>query len=70
MWYFTLSFKAAFEHNITLLKKSHRKATEVLLLKHQREQELLQEEKERLLTEDLSDCLTGVYYYLFRHGLY
>ncbi|KAK2829290.1 hypothetical protein Q7C36_017280 [Tachysurus vachellii] len=52
--------KAAFEQNIILLKKSHRKATEVLLLKHQRDQELLQEEKERLLTEDLSDCLTVI----------
>ncbi|XP_026997526.2 myosin phosphatase Rho-interacting protein-like isoform X2 [Tachysurus fulvidraco] len=55
-----VDIKAAFEQNITLLKKSHRKATEVLLLKHQREQELLQKEKDRLLTEDLSDCLTVI----------
>ncbi|XP_047006275.2 myosin phosphatase Rho-interacting protein isoform X5 [Ictalurus punctatus] len=56
--------KAAFEQSITLLKESHRKATEVLLLKHKQEHELLQEEKERLLTEEVAACLTGVCYYL------
>ncbi|KAF4092632.1 hypothetical protein AMELA_G00023440 [Ameiurus melas] len=52
--------KAAFEQSITLLKESHRKATEVLLLKHQQEHELLQEEKERLLTEEVAACLTVI----------
>ncbi|XP_058262002.1 nucleoprotein TPR-like isoform X2 [Hemibagrus wyckioides] len=52
--------KALFEQNITLLKESHRKATEVLLLKHKQEQELFQEDKERLLTEEVSACLTVI----------
>ncbi|MCJ8739430.1 hypothetical protein PDJAM_G00046980 [Pangasius djambal] len=52
--------KAAFEQGITLLRESHRKATEVLLLKHQREQELLKEEEERLLTEEVAACLTVI----------
>ncbi|XP_053095226.1 myosin phosphatase Rho-interacting protein isoform X2 [Pangasianodon hypophthalmus] len=51
---------AGFEQGITLLRESHRKATEVLLLKHQREQELLKEEKERLLTEEVAACLTVI----------
>lgn len=63
-----LSPKAAFEQGMTLLKESHKKSTEVLLLKHQQDYELLQEDKERLLNEEVAACLTGVCCYLCKYG--
>ncbi|KAI4890482.1 hypothetical protein NFI96_030693 [Prochilodus magdalenae] len=49
--------EAAYEQGFTLLKESHQKLTEDVLIKHQQEQELLQGEKERLLAEEAADTL-------------
>ncbi|XP_017567479.2 myosin phosphatase Rho-interacting protein-like isoform X2 [Pygocentrus nattereri] len=51
---------AAYERGFTLLKESHQKLTEDLLIKHQQEQELLQVEKERLLAEEAAATLTVI----------
>ncbi|XP_072550186.1 uncharacterized protein [Salminus brasiliensis] len=54
------SLKAAYEQGFTLLKESHQKFTEDLLLKHQQDQERLQEENERLLAEEAAATLTVI----------
>ncbi|XP_022527133.2 centrosomal protein of 290 kDa-like [Astyanax mexicanus] len=54
------NLKAVYEQRFTMLKKSHQKLIEDLLLQHQREQQRLMEEKDRLLAEETAATRTVI----------
>ncbi|XP_066499198.1 myosin phosphatase Rho-interacting protein-like isoform X2 [Hoplias malabaricus] len=57
---FKMEIVAAYEQGFALLKESHQRLTEDLLLKHQQELELVQKEKERLLAEEAAATFTVI----------